>query len=56
MRFTATRSLEFSKPHGPDIVFEAVFPRPGLYKLWAQFQRGGRVAVVSYTLPVSERP
>lgn len=48
--------VEFSKPNGPDIVFDAVFPRPGLYKLWAQFQRRGQVAVVSFTLPVSERP
>ena len=47
---------EFSRPNGPDIVFEAVFPRPGLYKLWTQFQRHGRVATVSFTLPVSERP
>lgn len=47
---------EYSRPNGPDIVFDAVFPRPGMYKLWAQFQRHGRVATVSFTLPVSERP
>lgn len=47
---------EYSRPTGPDIVFEAVFPRPGLYKLWTQFQRHGRVALVSFTLPVSEAP
>jgi hypothetical protein len=47
---------EYSRPNGPDIVFDAVFPRPGLYKLWTQFQRHGRVATVSFTLPVSERP
>jgi hypothetical protein len=47
---------EYSRPNGPDIVFDAVFPRPGMYKLWVQFQRHGRVALVSFTLPVSERP
>jgi hypothetical protein len=47
---------EFSRPNGPDIVFQAVFPRAGLYKLWAQFQRHGEVAVVHFVLPVSETP
>lgn len=46
---------EFSRPTGPDIVFDAVFPRPGFYKLWVQFQRQGRVALVSFVLPVSDR-
>jgi hypothetical protein len=28
---------------GPsDIVFDVLFPQPGFYKLWAQFQRRGR--------------
>jgi hypothetical protein len=45
---------EFSRPTGPDIVFDAVFPRPGFYKLWVQFQRQGRVALVAFVLPVAE--
>ena len=28
------------------------FPRPGLYKLWAQFQRGGRVISVPFIIDV----
>jgi hypothetical protein len=46
---------EFSKPTGPDIVFQTIFPHPGLYKVWTQFQRGGEVAVVSFVVPVGER-
>lgn len=30
------------------------FPRAGLYKLWAQFQRDGRVIVVPFVLKVAE--
>jgi hypothetical protein len=45
---------EFSKRTGPDVVFEAVFPRSGLYKMWAQFQRRGKVAVVPFVIPVAD--
>lgn len=38
---------------GPEVVFEALFPRPGTYRIWAQFQRRGRVHTVSFTVPVS---
>ncbi len=30
---------------GPDVAFHAMFPAPGMYKKWGQFQRGGRVVV-----------
>ena len=40
---------------GPEIVFQMVFPRPGMYRLWLQFQRQGEVGTVSFTIPVSER-
>jgi hypothetical protein len=30
----------------------AVFPRPGLYKLWAQVQRHGGVATVPFVVRV----
>jgi hypothetical protein len=46
---------EFSQPAGPDIVFQTVFPHPGRYKVWTQFQRGGEVAVVSFVVQVAER-
>ena len=29
------------------------FPRPGLYKIWAQFQRGGRVSTVPFVVRVA---
>ena len=35
---------------GPTIVFQQRFPRPGAYRLWAQFMRHGRVATVSFTV------
>lgn len=35
-----------------DVRFTARFPRAGLYKAWAQFQRGGKVSTVSYVFEV----
>jgi hypothetical protein len=40
---------------GPTIVFQLVFPRSGMYRVWVQFQRGGRVSTASFTLPASDR-
>jgi Heavy metal binding domain len=37
---------------GPEVEFGAMFPEAGLYRIWAQFQRGGRVATVSFTIRV----
>jgi uncharacterized membrane protein len=37
---------------GPDVPFATTFPRPGLYKLWVQFKRQGKMAVVSYVIDV----
>jgi hypothetical protein len=45
---------EFSTASGPDLVFRTIFPHPGLYKLWTQFQRGGALEVVSFVVPVVE--
>ena len=28
---------------GPTVTFDPIFPAPGRYKVWVQFQRGGRV-------------
>jgi hypothetical protein len=37
---------------GGDIQFNIIFPRPGLYRIWTQFQRGGVVNTTVFTLPV----
>jgi hypothetical protein len=34
------------------IQFNAIFPRPGLYRIWTQFQRQGVVNTVIFTVPV----
>ncbi len=39
-----------TKTGGPDVVFEARFPRPGNYRVWTQFQRGGQVLTASFTV------
>jgi hypothetical protein len=37
-------------PHGgPEVLFDALLPKPGRYKAWLQFQRGGRLSTVSFT-------
>ena len=35
-----------------DVVFDVMFPQPGAYKLWAQFQRHDRVTTVTFTVDV----
>ncbi|HEX9918362.1 MAG TPA: hypothetical protein VGA87_04295, partial [Pyrinomonadaceae bacterium] len=37
---------------GPAVEFGAMFPEAGLYRIWTQFQRGGRVSTVSFTIEV----
>jgi hypothetical protein len=32
--------------------FNVIFPRPGLYRVWAQFQRQGVVNTTAFTVPV----
>jgi hypothetical protein len=54
--FHSHPAIDFSTPNGPDVVFETVFPRPGLYRMWVQFQRRGRVEVVSFTVKASVAP
>lgn len=38
---------------GPEARFVTNFPEAGLYKVWAQFQRNGKVMTVSYVVEVS---
>jgi hypothetical protein len=37
---------------GTGVQFNIVFPRPGLYRIWTQFQRNGVVNTVVFTVPV----
>ncbi|MFC0211815.1 hypothetical protein ACFFK0_04985 [Paenibacillus chartarius] len=37
---------------GPDAVFETSFPKPGVYKIWGQFQHAGQVFTVPYVVNV----
>lgn len=38
---------------GSGVQFNIVFPRPGLYRIWTQFQRSGVVNTVVFTVPVN---
>jgi hypothetical protein len=40
---------------GPDVVFSAQFPAPGLYKAWGQFQHRGHVITAPFVLDVLPR-
>jgi len=44
---------ESPKAKSNEVAAHTVFPRAGLYKLWAQFQRGGRVITVPFVLRVA---
>ena len=35
---------------GPEVTFEAMFPRPGNYKIWTQFLRGDTLTTVTFTV------
>ncbi len=37
---------------GPVLAFHTIFPKPGLYKIWGQFQRGGKVLVADFVVEV----
>jgi hypothetical protein len=39
---------------GPKMQFNMIFPRPGVYRVWTQFQRKGVVNTVAFNVPVSE--
>jgi hypothetical protein len=34
---------------GPEIIFDALLPKPGRYRAWLQFQRNDRLSTVSFT-------
>ena len=37
---------------GPRVEFELVFPRPGIYRIWVQFQSDGVVNTAHFDVPV----
>lgn len=37
---------------GPEVVFEPLLPDPAVYKLWVQFQRGGKVFTAPFAIGV----
>jgi hypothetical protein len=47
--------LELSSVGGPTVVFQVLFPRAGQYRMWAQFQRRGKVLTAPFTIPVRSR-
>jgi hypothetical protein len=42
-----------TKPSRSEVAAHTAFPRAGLYKIWAQFQRGGRVITAPFVVSVS---
>jgi hypothetical protein len=38
---------------GPDLVFHALFPKPGVYRIWLQFQRAGKLSTIPFTVRVT---
>jgi hypothetical protein len=39
---------------GPEVTFEGLMPRPGLYRAWTQFQRNDEIHTFAYTFRVEE--
>jgi hypothetical protein len=40
---------------GPEVAFHTIFPKPGRYKVWGQFQRDGKIIVADFVVNV-EKP
>ena len=39
---------------GPTVTFNPIFPAPGRYKVWVQFQRGGRVQTAAFVIEIPQ--
>lgn len=39
---------------GPEVGTRTIFPKPGLYKIWAQFQHKGQVIVIPFIVNVAQ--
>ena len=46
----STMEGEVTKPSASEVAAHTAFPRAGLYKVWAQFQRGGKVITVPFVV------
>ena len=52
----AAHSHPLAEPGPPSsVAFQLLFPRPGMQRVWVQFQRAGRVLTASFTIPVGDR-
>jgi Heavy metal binding domain len=49
-----TQVLDSDNAPYKQIQFNVVFPRPGVYRVWVQFQRQGVVNTVAFNVPVTE--
>ncbi|MFN7928224.1 MAG: heavy metal-binding domain-containing protein [Blastocatellia bacterium] len=49
-------ALPRSGPSPATIYFETYFPRPGLYRIWSQFQRQDKVLTVFFDVQIAEKP
>ena len=38
---------------GPDLTFHALFPKPGVYRVWLQYQRNGKLSTIPFTVRVT---
>ncbi len=47
-------SHPFIADGGPNVQFNMIFPRQGIYRVWVQFQRKGVVNTVAFNIPVTE--
>jgi hypothetical protein len=45
---------EGTRTTGPLVMFGPVFPAPGLYKMWVQFQRHGQIITAPFVVRVAE--
>jgi len=50
--FVHSHPAEDAKAQNGEVRFNARFPRAGLYKAWAQFQRAGKISTVSFVFEV----
>ena len=47
------RDAPAPKSGGPDVIFHTNFPKAGLYKVWGQFQHGGKIITANYVVNVA---
>lgn len=52
-RYLHVHALE-DQGSGPDALFETTFPKSGIYKIWGQFKKGGKVFTVAFVVSVSQ--